>query len=383
MQKYYFADSCLQVFDDNNFFHANRLSNFQNEISYNNEIILNTSFDNCTSKEEVINVSTGSGVNIGVDGNRWIFSGTDITNPCCIEANCDCSKLHCYINLSESSDKNALSENTLQLLRTAIECNLAHHDGVSIHASCITHNKKAILFTAPSGIGKSTQADIWKNSMGAKIISGDRPFLHLFADEVRAYGVPWDGKEQIFLQEDYPVSAIIEVRRASENSIRKLSETQAFRLMMKQCFIPMWDDTAKFSVMETISLISKKVPFYRLFCLPQKSAAELLNEVLFINQNISLKEEKPDMRLKEGFILKNIVGEWIIMPTGNNIKKFEGAIVLNDIAAFIWNKLEKPISRDDLLQAVLDEYDIDEQTAADDLDKVIIKLNSLEILQQA
>jgi serine protease inhibitor len=218
--------------------------------------------------------------------------------------------------------------------------------------------------------------------LGAKIINGDRPTLHINHTEIRAHGVPWDGKEQLFLQENYPVSTIVEVRQAKQNSIRKLSNNQAFKLLMKQCFIPMWDDNAKFQVIKTIRYISKNVTFYRIFSLPHESAVKLLDEILTNNKTTLLKEEQPDMYLKEGFILKNIVDEWIIMPKGNNIKNFEGAIVINEIAAFIWQKLEKPISREDLLQAVLDEYDIDEQTASSDLNELLDKLNGLEILVQ-
>lgn len=88
------------------------------------------------------------------------------------------------------------------------------------------------------------------------------------------------------------------------------------------------------------------------------------------------------MKLKDGFVLKNIIDEWIVMPTGSNVKMFESAIVLNDAAAFMWKQLEKPTSRADLLEAVLDEYDIDRQTAANDIDVLIDKLRGLDILQE-
>ena len=382
MHKYYFANSCLQVNDVTGIFDE-RLACFCLKSNFNNVINLYTHLDSYSGNENVRNVSTGIGIDIGViNDNQWVFSAKDKNNFCFIETSNNCSELNCYFNYTSCSNKNTLTMNAFHLLRIAIECNFAYHNNVSIHASLIAHNYKAILFTPPSATGKSTQAELWNNFVGAKIINGDRPVLHPNLSEVRAYGVPWDGKEQLFIQDDYPVSAIVEVRQAKENHVRKLTENQAFKLLLKQCFIPMWDDTAKFSVIQTIRFISKNVPFYRLFCLPQESATELLNEVLFNEKTILLEEEQFDMKLKEGFILKNIVGEWIIMPKGNNIKNFEGAIVVNEIAAFIWKQLEKSLSREDLLQAVLDEYDVDEQTASVDLDNLIDKLNSLEILTQ-
>ncbi len=383
MTKYYFAESCLQVSDDSDFLCEIMLSNFKNVTSYFDEFMLETSFDKCPLFENAVNVLLSSGIIVhDIGENKWLFSTTDKNNLCYIETTSNCSILKCYINLSECADINILKENFIHLLRTISECHLAHCGGVSLHSSCISFNGKAILFTAPSGTGKSTQADIWKNYLGAKIINGDRPLLHIFPDEVRAYGVPWDGKEQIFLQENYTVSAIVEVRQAKKNVIRKLNEKQAFKLMIKQCFIPMWDDKAKFAVMETISRIVKKVSFYRLFCLPDEKAATLLHSVLFENKYNILKEERPDMKIKEGFILKNIIDEWIVMPAGSNIKKFEGAIILNGVSAFIWKQLEKSICYDDLLRSVLDEYNIDEQTAAADMNNFVNKLRNLEILQE-
>jgi hypothetical protein len=74
--------------------------------------------------------------------------------------------------------------------------------------------------------------------MGARIISGDRPLLDASSQAVHAYGVPWDGKEQLYLQEDAPVKAIIEVRQSHQNALRKLNHEQAFRLLMSTVLHP-------------------------------------------------------------------------------------------------------------------------------------------------
>jgi hypothetical protein len=107
-----------------------------------------------------------------------------------------------------------------------------------------------------------------------------------------------------------------------------LTQEQAFKLLMKQCFIPMWDDTAKFEAAKTIRNITRVVPFYRLFCLPEESAVRLVNDILFSDCYLS-KEVQKDMQIKDGFILKNIIDEWIVMPTSKKINDFEGAIVRN------------------------------------------------------
>ena len=383
MRNYFFAGSRLQVSGEEVLLAGSPLSRFIRRLPCSDNVALDLSSDVCPSYEDYTINSTGSGIIIGsVRGAGWLISSEDKNNPCCILANSDYSVLQGYINIKRCSNERLLKDNFMQLLRLSMECHAAGCCGLSMHASCVGLGGNAVLFTAPSGTGKSTQSRIWKKCFGAKIVSGDRPFLQLLPNEVRACGVPWDGKEQIFLQEDYPVAAIVEVRRAKRNSLRKLSVNQAFSLMMRQCFIPMWDDCIKFSLIETIRAVSGRVPFYRLFCLPEEGSAELLKKALFDNEKIMLREEQPDMKLKEGFILKNVIDEWVVMPTGGNIKNFEGAIVLNDAAAFIWKQLENPISREDLLQGITDEYDIDSETAAADLEKFLDKLRSLEILQE-
>ncbi len=54
---------------------------------------------------------------------------------------------------------------------------------------------------------------------------------------------------------------------------------------------------------------------------------------------------------------------------------------MNEVSASIWRQLEKPVSREDVLKAVLDEYDIDEATAAADLDELLDRLKGLDLLE--
>ena len=85
------------------------------------------------------------------------------------------------------------------------------------------------------------------------------------------------------------------------------------------------------------------------------------------------------MKIKDGFVLRNVIDEFIVMPTGSNIAKFDGAVVLNEVSAFIYKLLANPMSRDDLLTAVLNEYDVDEATAAADLDNLLEKLADMGV----
>ena len=59
----------------------------------------------------------------------------------------------------------------------ALEKVLIAHESIILHASYVNYNGKAILFTAPSGTGKSTQAALWEEYKGAEIVNGDRVII--------------------------------------------------------------------------------------------------------------------------------------------------------------------------------------------------------------
>ena len=65
---------------------------------------------------------------------------------------------------------------------------------------------------------------------------------------------------------------------------------------------------------------------------------------------------------------------------GDDIRAFEGAIVLNEVSAHIWRQLERPLSHPDLLQSILDEFDVTEKAACTDLDEFLNRLRENDML---
>ena len=266
------------------------------------------------------------------------------------------------------------------LLRTAFECRFCHEGIVSLHAACVELDGCAVAFTGRSGTGKSTRARAWVEGLGAQFISGDRPAIRLEANGSTACGVPWDGKEQIFRDVEVPLKCILEVRRSPLNYVRRLSQEQARQVIVQQSFIPMWDTEAAVMAMANIHALIRKTPVYRVFCGPSAQDAKAIHDIL-INHPERIRKEKNDMKIKKGFVLRNVVDEYIVMPTGDNIAKFEGAVVLNEVSAFIFKQLENSVSRDDLLAALLNEFEVDEATAAADLDALLRQFTDLGLME--
>lgn len=86
------------------------------------------------------------------------------------------------------------------------------------------------------------------------------------------------------------------------------------------------------------------------------------------------------MRLKEGFILRNVAGQTIVVPTGDTLD-LNMMITLNGTGHFLWEKLEKEISKEELVNALLGEYDVDKSTAQAHVDAFVGKLNDNGFLE--
>ena len=272
------------------------------------------------------------------------------------------------------------SEEVANLIRVPLECRFCHESIISLHAACVEGNGYAVCFTGDSGVGKSTRAHAWVQGLGAQFISGDRPAIRLEQQGCTACGVPWDGKEQIFRNVERPLSAILEVRRAPFTRLRRLTEEQAYQVLIRQSFIPMWDADTAALAMVNVGRLSRSVPVYRLFCGPDEKNARETYRLLFEAPE-EIREELPDMQIKEGFILRTIGSEHMVMPTGENIAKFGGAVVLSETAAFIFEQLKQPIAREDLVQLIVAEFDVDEDTAGKDLDELVKQFEEMGVME--
>ena len=262
------------------------------------------------------------------------------------------------------------------LVRLALECWLARHGFVSIHAAAVEKNGEAYAFSGPSGIGKSTRAKAWEETLDAELINGDRPLVD--TRNLELYGIPWDGKEQCFRNVHYPLKAICEVRRSGSVYIRNMSYMQRRKLLLRQGFMPMWDTETSVIQISNISRLARNADMIRIFGGPTTEDVQALYSALQKKQYL---KEETDMKAKTGFVLRNVVDEYILMPTGDNIGRFNGTVLLNEVSAFVWEKLQNPMSREDLLNAVLDEFDVEKAVASADLDTLLKTLLGYGVIE--
>ncbi len=315
-------------------------------------------------------------INISEIEGGWLFS--NVTGKAKLLVSEDYRKLTAWV--AEEKYMEPLKTN---LLRTALECASVANGIVSFHSACVEADGFAVAFTGKSGTGKSTRANAWIENLGYSFVSGDRPAIFSENGVLTVSGVPWDGKEKIYRNVRLPLKAILDVHRSDNEffELRELTQKQKFRVLMQQAFIPMWDTKTASGVIGMLHVLSRKAPMLRLFCGPDGESAKKTHDVLFNHPEL-IKEARPEMKVKDGFTLRNVIGENILMPTGDNIGKFDGTVIFNDVSAFVWEKMQTPVSREDLLGAILGEFEVDKETAEKDLDALIVKFSSLGLIDE-
>ena len=88
------------------------------------------------------------------------------------------------------------------------------------------------------------------------------------------------------------------------------------------------------------------------------------------------------MKIKEGFILRQVADHHIVVPVGSQSVDFRCIITLNDTGAFIWERLQQPCTAEDLVSALLSEYDVSADVATADVNTYITALREKNLLDE-
>lgn len=157
---------------------------------------------------------------------------------------------------------------------------LLHQGGLILHASYIIWNGRAILFTAPSGTGKSTQAKLWAEFQHAEIINGDRAVLREKDGEMWSYSLPFAGSSGICANKSAPIRAIVVLAQAAENFVRELTPAEGMKHLYSQCALNRWNREEVETVLGVLAKMVRTTKVVKLDCLPNRSAVETLTDYL-------------------------------------------------------------------------------------------------------
>ena len=159
------------------------------------------------------------------------------------------------------------------------------HRVMLVHSSALVLDGKAYLFSAASGVGKSTHTRLWLREYGDRvhIMNDDKPVVRLYDDGVTAYGTPFDGGSGIALNERCPLGAIIFIERGEDNSVRIPSDKEVIQLLYFQTAHMVGAKTAEAMLQNFDSLI-RRTSFYVLTCNMEPEAARVMYRALKENE---------------------------------------------------------------------------------------------------
>ena len=164
--------------------------------------------------------------------------------------------------------------------RIGLETLLLRHKGLLLHASLIEYKGIALAFTGPSGVGKSTQADLWRRCAGAHILNGDRAALRKLPHGWQAYGSPHAGSSGIYINGSAPLKALIVLRQGKENNLQPLGYTEALHCLYQELTVHHWERDFVAAATDLCLDLLENIPVYRLECRPEDSSVQLLKEGL-------------------------------------------------------------------------------------------------------
>lgn len=152
---------------------------------------------------------------------------------------------------------------------------------IYLHSSLIDCEGRGIMFLGPSGIGKTTQAELWNRYRDALIINGDRVFVQEIPETFLGWGTPWHGSSPYCENTSVPVDALIVLKQDSKNFIRELTGFEKVTAVSDNVFYPRWLENGMELCLETLDHLLSRIPVYELSCRPDEDAVRLTEETIF------------------------------------------------------------------------------------------------------
>ncbi len=166
------------------------------------------------------------------------------------------------------------------LIEAPMEEILLRHQRFFLHASLVTSPWGGLLFTGDSGVGKSTQAELWQSHRGSVIINGDRALLAETGEGWQAYGSFYAGSSGYHVQRHEAVGAIVLLEQGQENGLRRVGGAEAFGRLFLQVSLDHRRGDLVDAVCDLLTRLLEAVPVYCLRCRPDVGAVETLEAAL-------------------------------------------------------------------------------------------------------
>ena len=146
--------------------------------------------------------------------------------------------------------------------------------GLVLHSSAVMMDGKAYLFSAASGVGKSTHTGLWLKAFPGKaeILNDDKPAIRITDNGIKVYGTPWSGKTDLNINIEADLQGICFIERDTKNHIEEISKEEAVTLILNQTLRPQ-SKNQMIELLDTLDTVISKTPIYKMGCTISEEAA--------------------------------------------------------------------------------------------------------------
>lgn len=146
----------------------------------------------------------------------------------------------------------------------------------ALHSASFLYQGRAWLFSGPSGTGKSTHTNLWKELLQVPLLNGDLNLLAFEDDRPVIHGLPWCGTSQICDPGTYPLGGIILLKQADEDRVEELSPDTKRLLVLQRIISPTWTPQMFDSNLDLVNELASKIYIARLHCTKDFSAVKVM-----------------------------------------------------------------------------------------------------------
>ena len=151
--------------------------------------------------------------------------------------------------------------------------------GFVVHSSSLSYKNNGILFSAPSGTGKSTHTGLWEKVYkdDVKIINDDMPAIRNIDGVWHLCGTPWSGKSEKNANICVPLKAFVFLERGEKNELIKIPANRGAFMILNQTLLPVYRELMN-EMTDSVSQALSEIPCYILKCTISEEAPKLVKE---------------------------------------------------------------------------------------------------------
>lgn len=192
------------------------------------------------------------------------------------------SEVEIYLLQRNQESDFSLTESEYMHTGFAFSDRLTELGGAVLHGSSVAYADQGIVFSANSGTGKSTHANLWKKRFGSKvtIVNDDKPALRFYTGIPYIFGTPWSGKSDLNANVQIQLKALVFIKRAETIRIERLKTRDSIFNLMGQISRPYYDEKIGLKTMNIIEKLVQTVPIYRLYCNISQEAVDTVYQQL-------------------------------------------------------------------------------------------------------